>query len=416
MMEQRAELAELHGAHARIASLERLLQGTPQPPAERMLPVVLRWCALVAAIVLIAGALAAGATPRPEVVIRAAPAPPPAPVPAGDLEFFSLRLIWDANGPSLVDAEGKGSAHDLVVLAWRRGHADRPLHVVALRRGSYEVLWRSEGLPSRRSDPSISLAASGDKIAVSDAKHDVHILDVRSGRELRAVHGPENFEQLATLASDRGAVFTVSPMGLRRDETNYRIDLETGDITVTPRSERSFRYECLTDRSRACRSESLPAAKASMGKLVSPHVAEFAEDLVDDGDRISVVDDAARPQLVDFQLFAWNADGRSLWRAHATPPPRRALQGAGSGSHEWLALGNHRLVAIYLVGPAGHRVSAHDAATGKLAYDVALPELPYGLEVERLTLDGDTGFITATGAVFVLDAATGKITSTLRRF
>src|SRR5262249_35962773 len=155
---------------------------------------------------------------------------------------------------------------------------------------------------------------------------------------------------------------------------------------------RQFLYECQIDRSRACWSEPLPAAKARLGRLISDMAEQFAEDLIDDGDRVTVFDTAPRPQLVDYQLLAWGAEDtvKLKWRTPAVPTSHQALQAAGTdASRQWLALANHRLVAVYLVGSAGHRISAHDAATGKLTYDVALPELPYGVEVERLTLDGD---------------------------
>jgi hypothetical protein len=409
--------AELERAHARIAVLERMLGGPPAPRKAATWAAVLRWCALSATTVFIAGALAAGIAPRSELIVRAAPPPPPAPVPPGDLELFSPRFVWDTDGPALVDVEGKGSAHDLLVLAWHRGHNDRPMRVVALRRGTYEVLWRSEAFASPRNNARVSLAATDQLIALSDAFGAVQVLDVSSGRLLRTIHPPA-CERLATLASDGYAVFAVKPTGATsgHDPTTYRIDLVSGEVSPSPIPERRFLYECPVERSRGCRAAPLPGEKVKLRRLVSERAAEFGEDLVDDHDRITVFDAAMRPQLVDYQLFAWDLAGSMKWRAPAVPAPHRALQGAGSGSHHWLALANQRVVAIYLTGSNGYRVSAHDATTGELTYDIALPELPYGIDVERLTLDGDIGFITTTGALFVLDATAGRVTTTLRRF
>jgi hypothetical protein len=409
---------DLERAHARIAELERKIAGTPEGRTARPWAAILRWCALALAILLIAAAFAAAiARPGSEIIVRAAPPPPPMPIPSGELELFSPRSLWDTSGPSLVDVERKGTAHDLLALAWRAGHVDRPMYVVALQRGTYAVLWRSEGIPAGREDRTVSLAATANKIAISDAHGDVHVLDVHTGRELRVIRDAAS-DRLATLASDPDAVFTIDS-GSPARRGSHRIDLETGKLSGSQFPARRFFDDCELDRSRACRRETLPAAKAKLRKIVAGNAAEYAEDLVDDGDgdRITFLDTAPRPQLVDFQLFAWGPDEGALkWKAPAVPAAHQALQGAGSGSHQWLALANHRLVAVYLVGSDGHRVSAHDTTTGKLAYDVALPGLPYGIEVERLTLDGDTGFIMTTGALFVLDAATGEITTTLRRF
>jgi hypothetical protein len=409
---------DLERAHARIAMLERALASAPDAPTGRPWAESGRWCALALAILLIAGALSVVIVPGFEIVVRAPPPLPPTPIPAGDLEVFSPGFVWDTDGPALVDVEDQGSAHDLLVLAWRAGHPDRPMHVVALRRGSYEVLWRSEGFPSSRRNKAVSLAAIGGRVALSDARGVVHVLDVHTGHELRAIPRSPS-ERLATTASDPNAVFAIDSGIVLADSEARRIDLVTGQESESSLPSRSLLRECKVERSQACRAEPLPATKAQLRRLVSEPAAEFGEDLVDadTGDRITVYNTAPRPQLVAFQLFAWNPEGNVLkWKAPAVPKSRQALAGAGSGTDNWLALANHRVVAIYLVGSAGHRAAAHDVPTGKLTYDVALPELPYGIEVERLTLDGDTGFIVTTGALFVLDAASGKVTKALRRF
>jgi hypothetical protein len=47
-------------------------------------------------------------------------------------------------------------------------------------------------------------------------------------------------------------------------------------------------------------------------------------------------------------------------------------------------------------------------------YDVPIPELPYGFEVERVTVDGEVAFVVTKGALLVVDAKVGKVVRKLR--
>ncbi len=172
---------------------------------------------------------------------------------------------------------------------------------------------------------------------------------------------------------------------------------------------------CPIDKARSCTAKTPPSVTARLKKLLPAGRADYTFDLADEGTRITVVDVAPRPQLAEQLLFAFDPGSGALhWRAPVAPPPRRALQSSTSSAHLWIALGGRRVLSLYLGGSAGHRLSAHDAERGALLYDVAMPSLPYGTEVQRLTVDGDVAFVTTTGGLHVVDASRGAVTAKIR--
>jgi hypothetical protein len=413
----REDARRLDAAHARIAELEMLLRGQVPTPRQPVLRVVTRWAALLLAIAILSTVLAIGIVGRPIAIVRGAPAAPPPPIPPGVLEVWSPRFLWDTNGPALVDVLGEGGAHDLVMPAWRRGQVEQAMHLVALRRGTYEVLWRSEPLPSGRSDRQISFAASGDWIAVSDAFGVVHVLHVRSGTQFYVVHPGQPFDRLVAPASRPGFVYAGADDPQRPPPS--RIDLASGLIEPTSTSEDALvlKRECASDGTRPCQAETAPAAKSKLMSVLTQGRGEYSWDLVGDGDRVTVVDVSVDHRFPALTLFSWDEGAAKFrWRAPVAPPAQRATESSASSSDQWIAIGNHRILGLYVVGTAGHRVSAHAAETGALLYDVAVPELPFGSEVERLTVDGDVAFVVTNGALLVLDAKGGSVTKKLRAF
>jgi hypothetical protein len=359
---------ELQQAYARIAELERDLDGRPVATSQRASAALKSFFFLLGlAIIVIVSSIAIGRATR-HVPVAAVGEAPREPMPvAGALQLARV----DQHGPALVDLDADGK-RDLVMLGWRAGNPDAPLYVVAIDRATYEVRWRNGPHRSAYRDKRVR-ATTGEpgEVVLVDALGKAHVIDARSGTTK-----------------------------------------VTRDASSLPDDSKS---PCPADRSRPCvQRADMEKVKLALPPKLRAGLTPWSTEMESDGDRVSFVEEVAKGQAIKHAV-ALDGAAHLRWTSPLVPRTQTERPTSSVTPNDWTALANGRLVHVYqsIAGP--YRMSAHETRGGTLAYDVALP-LEYGSIVDGLIADGDDVFLVSKGSLFVLEGRTGAVARRIARF
>lgn len=310
---------------------------------------------------------------RREVIVLAPPAPLPPRIPAGVLALRTGPAFRD-RGPALVDIDGDG-AKDLVALAWRHGQDALPLHVVAFDRKTFAVRWRAGPYPSAWRSSLVRLDITAPSVQVRDGRGTVHVLDLKTGRELSA-------------RADE-------PGGVR--ETNANED------------------GCRADGTGVCTTEADPALlPKAAGAFRTPHV--YLRDYTTDGDRFTHVSvSGPRGGFIEHAVL-WDVGARKpRWNVPLVPAPQVEKR-VNVSPNAWTALAHGRVLHLYQPTGGLFRIAGRDVKTGALIFDSPVPGLVDGSLIGAFTAEAEDAFIVANESLVVIDGRTGQVVQRLSRF
>ena len=360
-------MTELQEAHRRIAEIEAILAG--RAPRTRVSGRrIARLVALVLAVVLVAGAAPFLALPRPDVLVVATEAPPRSLVPEGALVLRTGPAFHD-RGPALVDSDGDG-AKDVLVLAWRHGQDDLPLHAVLFDRKTYAVRWRAGPYPARWRSDTARLDVDGRRVFVDDGVGTRHELDLTTGRELGSVTSQPEPQPDDDGCGGYGTGVCVTPTA---PETQQQLKPFFGAFT-------------------------------------------YSHDITAGADRFTQVSVPGPQGTTIERAMVWEPNAkRPSWNVPLVPPPQRVKR-SGTTPNAWTALAHGRVLHLYQESGGGYRIAGRDVNSGALAFDSAVPGLGDGALIGAFTAEGEDAFVVANESLFVLDGRTGQIVKRLSRF
>ncbi len=325
-------------------------------------------------------------------VITAATAPAWRPLlkGAGGLSMPTLvneRLLWHhVGGPPVVAAIG---GQEVAIGRVRAGDDDQ-LKIAAVDPAGARIRWRSGPLGSYSDGYRATwFVVAGERVVASDFHSRVHVYDLASGREERAVTLTDRVESLCALPD--GQVWASQV-----DRRAVTIQLATGAVEE------------------AKRPASCPSEKPMMmwmerhhhgGAHGAPHVAGFAaRDVLTDGDDAVALGIKSPGTPVPMAVGFDPAGGKVRWQA-VVP----AVDAATARSDEEAALFRGRFVAAYGAGSKGYHLTAFDATSGARQWDVALRKLFAVDSLNGVTASPRYVYVGRTSSLDVFDAANGRL-------
>jgi hypothetical protein len=410
---------ELRAAHERIAQLE-----ARQPPPPKKDRTVLVVVGVVFAFVIVAGSGLVWVTSR---WLGARPAPAEFSVPVDPFVAApSLGMSWYPQplvAPAFVDIDdAPDGKKEILGLAWRAGSDEAALHLVALDRDTLAVRWHAGPYPAHWNSDRVHLLVAKDRAVVTDSRNNLHVIDLRTGKESLPPTTFEGGAQYACPVLD-GTARVLLNAGHDSDTTMV-MDVGTRAITKAPKG---LSCGLMNHRDRACVAGStatpceLPADKSIDAKAnARPGIKGFwsSEVLAANEDRVAIgyVNDGAKAGGMAFGFDAKTK--KILWGSRLVPegdsPDHRQMTGLAPLS----ILADGRLLFLYQsaedAGP--FRLVGRAGTTGELLYKVDVPGSAEGSFMSSLSVDGSEVFVIMNQTLHVFDAKTGAVKTSLGQF
>lgn len=388
-----AELSRLGSLDASSSSAKRLLHedGTLEsceshdasatsPPARCGVPVRIELGAIVAA--------------RPQVDASAGTPRRPS-VPASKPPASPARRTWYPQpgiGPSFAWVDGSRA---ILGLVWHR--EKEAAGVVALDRKTLAERWAAGPFPIRWTSPVARLEVVGDRIALSDDRGDVHILDVNTGAERRVarVEGGIRRSCAATDGSRRLIVIAGRQGG---DGEPSFLDVDSGAL------ERA-------DARLACPTKNAPlgdlAAKPVCGPCTNARVPGFraSRTIADGEDRITLGTARAQTRLEAFAI-GWHPRTQTpAWQTRLAAPGDVP---ASTEEAPAVVLSHGRIFHVYEteLGTRRYRLVSRSSRTGVLLSSSDVPATSEAT-LTSVTMEGGDIFVVMGHELHVLDVSTG---------
>jgi hypothetical protein len=311
-----------------------------------------------------------------EVVVTTIPAPVESvPQKKG---MVWLEPAWSessVSGPQLVKLDRVDTY--LIAMFWRRGESSNGLHVVALDSWTMKPIWDHgpiEGSWTGSASSRVHLLVVDEKVIVADAIGKAYVLDARSGKEVLHSTFPRGNGSLCLSAEEAPRVLVGE---------NLAFDPETG-ATKTVKAHCAPPGVCSSAYSDLC--HELPSPRPP-----APTDHSFKSIDVWRSDEHHVAFDQEHPN----HIVGWLTGGTGQWELALEPaeeqpvpirPPRFAIE-------------KDRAFSLYVRDHEHHLVSV-DLQSGKIQYDVPIPEYPlssklgyFGFLDQRLFLQVDDSML-----------------------
>ena len=405
---------ELRAAHDRIEQLEREKQ--PARATSRRVPAVV-WVLVSIALgmVLLIGLarVVVSRMSRPvrpsQPVVDAFPLDSSAPdftIPIG-LQWYPQRGVSPIFADLDTPADGK---NEIIGLAWDASHDEAPLYVVALDRDTRWLRWSAGPYPAHWQSDRVHLVRLGNRLAVTDARERIHLLDIRTGKETRAAIALEREIDQACPMPDGSARLLVNE-GYGQTPPSV-VDLETG--TVAPLGKADGKPVCSGSHDDGA----LPG-DAAVDRAVNRRKSYekfWSSEVLTAGDhRVAI---GYIPTAMQ-NRYAAGFDPTSKKVLWASPlAPETASIDKHPGASFLTKLDEDQLYTVYETSaePMEYRLVARDVATGELRYDAGLQGTAEGSYLSSVAVDGANVFVVVNSSLFAFDRSTGAPTFRLASF
>ena len=319
-------------------------------------------------------------------------------VPAGE------HLQWSANGTSVVPARIDGDAvEDFVgryVILDLKGDSSQTLFVGGFSGATFERAWKagpygtlSEGVGATH------LAVVGDRVAVTDFRMALHVLDATTGKELRSLRLSDRARSMCSPADARKQVWVEVV-----DGNSLVVDLEAGKAEPLAKRPAWCRggasHECAGTR-----------AACSDDRNRAPKQVGFGTDLVFTEGSSSVAMGHKEPGTRTPMAMGFDAvRGVAAWTT-TIPTDPAIVSGIPDPSGD---LVEGRFFTSYSLGnQKGSRLVSFDARSGARRWDVEVPRGSAGSGVEGLTATATRLYVPHWTWLDVFDAGSGKLLGTV---
>lgn len=315
-------------------------------------------------------------------------------VPAGE------HLQWSANGASVVPARIDGdSVEDFVgryVILDLGGQTTQTLFVGGFSGATFARVWKAgpygtlqEGLMGTH------LAVAGDRVAVTDFRSTLHVLDVATGKELRSVRLSDRAQSVCAPADGRKQVWVEVV-----DRNHQIIDLDSGKAEAAARpawcrSGGSLFHGCAGARA-SCSEETKSA----------PKQPGFGADLVFTDGSTAVATGHKEPGTRTPMVIGFDTTSKTVAWSTMVPADPASFGGLENSAGDLVA---GRFFTTYgLNDQKGSRLVSLDAKSGARRWDVAVPRSESGSGVAGLTATSTRVYVPHWTWLDVFDAASGK--------
>jgi PQQ-like domain len=319
-------------------------------------------------------------------------------VPAGE------HLQWSSNGTSVVPARIDGDAvEDFVgryVILDIGGDSSQTLFVGGFSGATFERAWKA-GPYGTLSDGvgATHLAVAGDRIAVTDYRLALHVLDAATGKELRTLRLSDRARDMCSPTDARKQVWIEVA-----DGNNLVVDLDAGKAESAAKRPAWCRggasHECAGTR-----------AACSDDRNRAPKQAGFGTDLVFSEGNVSVAVGHKEPGTRTPMALGFDASrGAVAWTA-TIPADPTSVSGMPDPSGD---LAEGRFYTSYSLGSQkGSRLVSFDARSGARRWDVEVPRGSAGSGVEGLTATATRVYVPHWTWIDVFEAGSGKLLGTV---
>lgn len=319
-------------------------------------------------------------------------------VPAGE------HLQWSSNGTSVVPARIDGdTVEDFVgryVILDLNGDSSQTLFVGGFSGATFERAWKagpygtlSEGVGATH------LAVAGDRIAVTDYRMAVHVLDAATGKELRTLRLSDRARSMCSPSDARKQVWIEVV-----DGNSQVVDLDAGKAEPLAKRPAWCRggasHECAGTR-----------AACSDDRNRAPKQVGFGTDLVFSEGNAAVAVGHKEPGTRTPMAMGFDAvRGVAAWTA-TIPTDPASVSGIPDPSGD---LVEGRFFTSYSLGnQKGSRLVSFDARSGVRRWDVEVPRGSAGSGVEGLTATATRVYVPHWTWLDVFDAGSGKLLGTV---
>lgn len=314
-------------------------------------------------------------------------------VPAGE------HLQWSSNGTSVVPARIDGDAvEDFVgryVILDIGGDSSQTIFVGGFSGATFERAWKagpygtlSEGIGATH------LAVAGDRVAVTDYRLTLHVLDAATGKELRSLRLSDRARSMCSPTDGRKQVWIEVV-----DNSSLVVDLDAGKAEPFARRPAWCRggasHECAGARA-ACTDD----------RNRAPKQVGFGTDLVFTEGTSAVAVGHKEPGTRTPMAMGFDATrGAALWTT-TIPTDPSTVTGIPDASGD---IAEGRFFTTYSMGSQkGIRLVSFDARTGARRWDVEVPRGSAGSGVNGLTVTATRVYVPHWTWLDVFDAGSGK--------
>jgi outer membrane protein assembly factor BamB len=299
------------------------------------------------------------------------------------------HLTWESNGGPPVPVQVDGKDHFLGRV--RAVHADDQLFVVLVDAGDVHFRWRTPALGSYSDGyRSTWFAVAGAKVVVSDHKGAIHIYDLATGKEDKALAATDKIEAVCALEGNEVFVKVA-------DGRHQIVDAAAGTLRDADQG-----------AGRQCRD---PSRRRDEGGGGAPRVEGFDAKSVHVEGAVAVAGGKKRPGTPLPEAVGFDPSTKQvLWHQPVAQVDRAQVRDVRETLDD---LEGDRYVSVYGVGQDGWRVAAFDAKAGTRLWDVLLRPIFAVDSIDEVVATPTRVLVTRTSSLDVLDGKTGKLVGTV---
>ncbi|MEZ4308470.1 MAG: PQQ-binding-like beta-propeller repeat protein [Polyangiaceae bacterium] len=329
---------------------------------------------------------------------------------AGGVVPDGERLQWDSwnhSGPIVTDVNGDG-VEDFVgpyKILDLRGKSTQTAYIGAFDGKTFQRIWASPALGTlEQTAGKTAFGVAGDRVIVTDFRAQAHILDLKTGRELRAF-------KLSDVAS------SICSPGERRSEVWIKVadnrdvifNVETG--AASPSAKPAW---CSPRPGTSCSGHAFAgdACAATSEETNDFYKAGLSARLVlRASDTRSVAIAQKSPGTPVSMLVSFDPRTRAIaWQVPVAPDP--ALASSSSTAPATLA-GNMVYTTYKTTSPKEVHVTAFDITSGKRVLDFKIPRAEDGTEPGDITVSQSRIYVPHWTWLDIFDARNGKYIETV---
>ncbi len=320
-------------------------------------------------------------------------------------------LQWDSRGAfAIADLDGD-PVEDFVGQYRSRNNGSTQVYVGGFAGKSLTRVWKAGPYGDNGSE--LRFAVAGHRVVVADAGANLHVLDLKTGSELRALRLSDRAESLCPLPEGSTVWIEV------KDEQHVEVDLDTGALARAPRPDLCSSYKWASDcwhldefRGDHARARCYPPETA-------PEIPGFAAKVVlGDGQRYVVLGKKAPGTSIPMIAGAPVAGDATADRP--APGPLAWSRNLGEGlkdrAPEIADLVADRLVVVQENAGKGWRLFAIDPDTGDSRWEVPVPRSEQGSGPYYLVATPSRIYVPHWTWLDIFQAATGKHVGTIGIF
>lgn len=305
------------------------------------------------------------------------------------------QVMWGLNAPAIGDLDGDGVEDFAGII---RTVTPDAVYAAAFSGASFKQMWRSSALGTwSEAYGATQVAIASGRVVVTSFHRDAKVYEGRTGAEVSTFTLSDQAERICSSGTK---VFIDT-----KDKSHLQIEL----ASLTS-SKPSVRPDWCPEGDTSCRNIfKTPHARCTSKSGAIGNVTGFqTERVFYDGDT-AVALGFKWPGTPIPMAVGWDTkQKRSTWKTTFTTSPS-----VREGAPRVADVFNGKLVAYYEMKTGLHHVIAIETKTGKIAWDIELPQSSMEFGPEELNGSSSRIYVPLSTWLDILDAKTGKVLQTV---